>query len=1064
MGLCCSRNQRDFRKYYISLGAESNPLVNEISIPADMFQVVGKREIDMAFRDVDKELSKAEARNKGIPLVDELIPLFKKRVSAWVLFSPQENTNNKIHEYYTEQEVPFTPELYFLFKLNASEEVLKTLDNDIDSVETVYSLIGDEMVLTVRCSRCRKKSAIPTRDFFVVSITRRLPSGDVVEFNTSVRFTRLKEQEPFKTMCEDLKSQALVYLAGTRLKRDEKGSLMTSFTYIDFFSPAALDEFKPVLHKKIKDYHSTFLSKMVEFLETSLPDQEYFWFTSDKQDIKRILSENKALIKNKDYKSESFTNTTPVTREPIASYNSRWLDLSISKLSEMLKSGSPEDKSRVKSMVYELIDSLEHNFELKATKVKMNQNLVLNNSQQIQSLSLTNKNDILMGELFEEAKKRADRVKVVMDKLITDDERLKPTKFILKKVLTLLQDKYASYLEEISRNFPLALSTVEEIIPSTVRIPEINERYQRKQTPRELVVTAHTLEAFDDDTLKPGGFNEAKTHSRFNHHLSVDQIEEAEKIVEDLTTDTAIIVGGQDSDYLFLADGIIKQIEEIKTEAEGSKIEAQIRLAQLRNDASVGSNLGTNIVMALADQQDTSEEIDKTITETLVGLEHVRSKLNNSIIGLEKVINEIKARRDSINHIISTNYNRHDELELKRLTIHRKLEDSLELFIELDVSQATLEKQLYMSSVKKGVFIDNKNATEAVLKFDQLHKQRLTHRISDGITALESLAALSLELGNKKANLVQSSEEEETLKIHEENELINVQSRIDKEAKSQHALELEREQLDQQLTVEQVKRDQLLNSLHAIEYEVDVDKVKLMVAGRQLKKELKDHVSELEISMEEVTAQIEEPEEAIRILEEQRADLERRISFLVVEISNEIMVKEEVTARKLDTIDRLDTISGQIDDIEHKIETIKRTTGVLSVQQDSLEGQLEIVDELQISLDDDNTVLNKLIEFENRIWQELNQKKQRVIDKINELEPEKARFILAANNLTMLLSKSKESLDALSLRGQDLDLKKRDLENEQQNLIELRVELDVAWTRFDRNPFDLKTSLSQVDN
>lgn len=275
-----------------------DPKTIELEIGTSLFGLLGYDKIAGMFSEVSASLQESSISNEGDFLVDLQFDQYTALVRSWGLLTPQPDTANKLHHYYTERELPFTPGLFILFTVNTTPDVMKAIDANIDSYETLSCETSANMILTVHRFRTKKLLFVAAKEFFVVRVIKRTAGGEFWEFTQSVQFTNLKANESFGRIISELENQAFVNSSGMHIYEQNGKTLIKGLARVDILSSVGMRVLKPILKKKMGAVHTNLLDELVTFIKAGDNNaRELVWFEGRGDEISGIISENQNILR-----------------------------------------------------------------------------------------------------------------------------------------------------------------------------------------------------------------------------------------------------------------------------------------------------------------------------------------------------------------------------------------------------------------------------------------------------------------------------------------------------------------------------------------------------------------------------------------------------------------------------------------------------------------------------------------------------------------------------------------------------------------------------------------------
>lgn len=1046
MGINCCKNQDELKKPYIPLEAQQNSQSLAISTPIDLFDILGKQAIERGFKDAAEEIIKADAKNRGSHVVNSILPALKNNIDMWAMLSSQEGTSNKLHQYYTQQQIPFTPEMFFLFNMNASPLILKSLDPDIDIIETVNYVIGEEMILIVNRSRSKKLLVVSPKDFFIVKVIKRLPNKDIIEFNTSVQFTGLNEMDSFQHIKNEIKNEALVYLAGMQLQRDDKGSMMYSFTNVDLLSSVGLTIIKPFLKRKIKNYNDNMMSKISDFALKNSPDQDYIWFTDDKNDIQRVFSENQALLRGSNITVNVINNNITNLDDSTMSINESF-DPTISKLREVLLSKIPEDKIKAKEILKSTVDTIEKELELKAEKIKKSDNMFRFSELRLKSQLPGENLSVKIDSLVEQIRKDGENIKFKLEDAVENCDNSEDIENVFSNHLVCYQQRYKTELDKTEQTIQQELEDVKEDIESMARTIERSEGQKFKNIPSELSNRAHQLEKVEEDISKYGSLIESTVHVRIDHRQPIDQLEKIEETPEEVQPYTVKI--SPDEEAKRIESEFNQQLHNLTNELENTKVTVHGKLSQLKNNSTASED--DERVRILNAKNNISNEMSKYIENTRKSLTQVRDRLNKNVITTDKYLADIKNKHITFNETILLKRKNQEDLEFQYNMIQNQINQQLEKQQQLETQENTIDSTIIASELKEQDLNSRQESIQAVLNEEDIQQQRIADKQFEISQSIEDLNEYTQEIEEKKASLQQIATDDKERQHEIEKEISKVNEKIQEEAVKRRELELQKEAIDSQIAAEKIKSDQLTIQKNIIIGEIQSDKIQIKAVTGDNKKTLEHHVKELEVNKKEINNKIESQNEIENHLLNDKNNIEE-------EINNEEKVLEELVVKKEEMIFQSNEIANKIKSTEAEIieiiDNLKENNTKLddlSKQKAALTSQIEVLDQTRLLLESDKNDIDKLINQEGGNKKKLKEKKKKIVKKLEVTDAQRSDFLIESDKIAEKIQESTLAENNLTQKQRELGITKQKLEKEQQDLFKKKNEVDRSLERAEKD-------------
>lgn len=271
---------------------------HEISTASRFFDTFKLSDIDDTFKEVHGEVDESRAKKTGQLLVDVEYEHHDIKVKVWGQLVPQLSSSNKLHQYFTEKDMPFTPDAFFLFLINRTPEIIMKIDTDLNKYEIIKHETSKDMIMTISYFTTKKILLVSSKEFFVVRVVKRVSDDEFMELTRSIHLTDLRNVDCVDQVLSDMKNQASIHLSGMHFKRNGNRTYYKGFTYIDVSSSVGMIILKPILKKKIATCHSNMMDEFVRFIEFRDKNEDYVWFDGLKDDINRTFSVNKGILRS----------------------------------------------------------------------------------------------------------------------------------------------------------------------------------------------------------------------------------------------------------------------------------------------------------------------------------------------------------------------------------------------------------------------------------------------------------------------------------------------------------------------------------------------------------------------------------------------------------------------------------------------------------------------------------------------------------------------------------------------------------------------------------------------
>lgn len=269
--------------------AEFQPSIN-------LFDVIGYENIKLYFDEVALSISEAKPKTQGQIILESDFKEYDAKVNVWGLLTPIENTSNKLHNYYTQKALSFTPDMFFLFWENRTPDVVRAIDCDLDSYEILRQERSEDMLLMVCRFRTKKMFFVASKEMLILRILKKIKENEYVEFTKSLALTNLKQLDCFSKILQEIKNQAFITSSGMHVYIENGRTVYKGYANLDILSSVGLMIIKSFIKKKIGVCHANILNEIVHFIDKGHQNKDLFWFDSDKTLIPQIIEANIGIL------------------------------------------------------------------------------------------------------------------------------------------------------------------------------------------------------------------------------------------------------------------------------------------------------------------------------------------------------------------------------------------------------------------------------------------------------------------------------------------------------------------------------------------------------------------------------------------------------------------------------------------------------------------------------------------------------------------------------------------------------------------------------------------------
>lgn len=444
MGNICCKIQEPDSIINNSLSNHSKENTIDLSMQFNLIDTLGKKYIDGNLKEMLKEQDNEEIKNKDNHIANTNLLTFNNKLDVWVKFTSMENTTNLLHNYYIEMDIPFTPELIQMFYLNVSEEVFKEYNKKAASFQVTHTSISKDTIVYIIKTSTKKILLVQPKQFYIVRVVRRMNDGSMMEFSQSVKSTNLKEIKEFANCIKNFNNEGDVKFSGIHTIKNDKGSNHKIFNKIDALSGISLRILKSFIKKSIIRSNNEFMVKLAEFTLNTTENEKLVWFSDDKEDIKRILDENKELLEKNNFKVDSLNKEAQINYQLSQTSLSTLSMPSNIQMKDFILSNLPEDRKGTKEL-----------FSLKMNDMilKLQERIKEMKGKSDDKIKEDNDLDIISGEI--------DKEKSVIEVscLETIDEQIKSESLenILNSHLLLFYSKFNDKLDILNQAFSLSV-------------------------------------------------------------------------------------------------------------------------------------------------------------------------------------------------------------------------------------------------------------------------------------------------------------------------------------------------------------------------------------------------------------------------------------------------------------------------------------------------------------------------------------------------------------------------------------------------------------------------------
>lgn len=305
---CCETSQIPPPQIKIRDSQISENILNKDS-SANLLKILTPSSIKKSFLEIPEALTLPFLKTPKAKLLDITLPLFKNNLKYYAKLTTQENSSNKIHNYLTEMEFPFTPEIAYLYLLNLGNKSFQQLDGSIGYYDVLNYTVSENMICLITISKTKKVFVVQPRTFIVVRVVRRNEDGSFEEYQKSIGYTSMIENDVVCRYLRNLEGKGEVgRVLFNGVKYEEIGGkwILKYVNQVDVKSGIGLKIIKGTLKKKMKKYNINLIKKLTEFLVMNENFEDLIWFSKDEVEIKNIFKKNFDILKKSKIDINSF--------------------------------------------------------------------------------------------------------------------------------------------------------------------------------------------------------------------------------------------------------------------------------------------------------------------------------------------------------------------------------------------------------------------------------------------------------------------------------------------------------------------------------------------------------------------------------------------------------------------------------------------------------------------------------------------------------------------------------------------------------------------------------------
>jgi hypothetical protein len=309
--ICCSETKNDERKLTMLTSIEERPRFPGKSTQSKF--AIGSNNNDFSSRDLFRlvplneieeniEKSKSILENPAIDIeenlfINENIRAMATPLKLWVMLSDLPS-GCKLHNYYSKLRFPLTPDFMTLFSMNLTQDIMKKIDDNIDSFEVLDYSFDSERALFVTRTTTKKILIVSSKSFLVLRSLERLENGNVLEYQKSIELTSLNSDEIYKSEVQKLINPGKIIFGSELLEFNGVDTLRNTLTTIDVNSAVTMRLMQSMIRNRIRTYNENLFRQMVEYLVKTNEFEDIIWFPDCKvSKISQIFKQNLTLLK-----------------------------------------------------------------------------------------------------------------------------------------------------------------------------------------------------------------------------------------------------------------------------------------------------------------------------------------------------------------------------------------------------------------------------------------------------------------------------------------------------------------------------------------------------------------------------------------------------------------------------------------------------------------------------------------------------------------------------------------------------------------------------------------------
>lgn len=280
----------------------SNKIVN-------YFDIIGQKNINKLFEKADKYFLENFKKDQ-ILILQEKLNLFKNDVKIWnnQKKSNSENTNKKFFDYNLEMEIPFTGELMCLFMMNLNNDSYKSFDKNVKEYHVLEKSIENNQICIVeKINMVLMDEEIERLDLRII---KKVSKNEFQEITLSLELTNLKNSAIFENDLKNDKKLFKINLGSQKIfLNDQNKFQINKFFQYELETKHDIKKINVCLKKKKLHFYKNMMTEIAEFI-INFKFTDLIWFTHDKNEINKIILENKINLKSRNFNHKKLSRVS----------------------------------------------------------------------------------------------------------------------------------------------------------------------------------------------------------------------------------------------------------------------------------------------------------------------------------------------------------------------------------------------------------------------------------------------------------------------------------------------------------------------------------------------------------------------------------------------------------------------------------------------------------------------------------------------------------------------------------------------------------------------------------